>query len=85
VKQQRCPVLLYCDEQLAAQCQRQLANTSRDHEILKVLSKLEEKEDGQFRVLIATIKEKMRAVDYRARELGITLIIAKPFDNPREA
>lgn len=76
---QRRPVLIYCDEQSAASYHAQFPNSVASNDVLAALAKLQEQTDCRFPVLIVTAKELMRAVDYRAEELGITLVIARPF------
>ena len=47
------------------------------------LDNLESMNDGHYALLIATKVELMRAIDYRSPNLGLALIVAKPFEHPR--
>ncbi len=38
-----------------------------------------------FKLLFATDMFAMRGIDYRAPNVGLSLIVAAPFENPREA
>jgi hypothetical protein len=55
-----------------------------DEKTLRELDK-REGEGLAFRLVVATQKESMRGIDYRAPLNGITLIVAKSFENAREA
>ncbi len=55
-----------------------------DEASLRELDK-REGEGSTFLLVIATQEESMRGIDYRAPLNGITLIVAKSFENSREA
>lgn len=53
-----------------------------DHQILRTLHK---QVNGKYRVVVALDKSAMRGLDYRSDDIPITLVVAKSFDNKREA
>ena len=80
------PAILFCYEQFANEYEQDMyANIIKDKAILEgdVLQRLEESINLKFPLLIVSDIELMRAIDYRAPNLGIMLIIAKPFDHYR--
>ena len=48
-----------------------------------ILSNLEQQRDNKYPLLLVTDTNLMRAIDYRAPNLGIVLVIAKSFDHNR--
>ncbi len=51
-----------------------------------MLKELDTRLEGEcFKLVVATENEAMRGVDYRAPRYGITLLVAKSFENIREA
>jgi hypothetical protein len=55
-----------------------------DEATLRELDK-REGEGSAFKLVVAMQEESMRGIDYRAPLNGITLIVAKSFENAREA
>ena len=53
-----------------------------DHQVLRTLH---EQVNGKYRVVVALDKSAMRGLDYRSDGIPITLVLAKSFDNKREA
>lgn len=80
------PVLVYCTEAEAEVLTKGFKYVT-DDEILdeEILGNLERKTENKYPLLIATKAELMRAIDYRAPNLGIALVLCKPFSNDREA
>ena len=56
-------------------------NAFKDENILSILKQLEQIKP--YPLMIVTNEEYMRAIDYRAKEVGICLIVAKSFANKR--
>ena len=80
------PVLIYCSEaeyEALAKCNK----FAKDEEILddEILLNLERKTENKYPLLIVTLPELMRAIDYRSQNLGIALVLCKSFRNEREA
>ena len=86
LSKQNRPSIVFCNELLVHHLNKKFI-TVENSDILQsgVLDKLETKYQGQYRVLVVTQFEFMRAIDYRAPNLGIALVIAKSFSNPRQA
>lgn len=80
------PVLVYCSE-AESEALAKGNKCATDDEILdeEILGNLERKTENKYPLLIATKAELMRAIDYRAPNLGIALVLCKPFSNEREA
>lgn len=80
------PALVYCTE---AQVETFVADFkyTKDDEVLndEIMANLEVKDNDKYHLLIVTKPELMRAIDYRAPNIGIALVICKPFNNEREA
>jgi hypothetical protein len=51
----------------------------------EVLRQLDEKVNGSHRVVISQDQFAMRGIDYRSTNATMTLVIAKSFENQREA
>ena len=83
------PVLVYCtDEQKENLNQdNRFQKKVSNEEILddEVMQHLQRKYDGAYLLLIATEDKYMRAIDYRAPDTGIALVIARPFNHSRQS
>lgn len=76
-------VLLYCTEEM-----RQFIEENKGQPFILVDESVSDTVIGaldECRLLVATDSHLMRGLDFRAEKNGITLIIAKPFVNVREA
>jgi hypothetical protein len=80
------PVLVYCTEAESSAWTKDYKCVV-DDKILddEVLENLEQKTGDKYLLLITTKVELMRAIDYRAPNVGISLLLCKPFSNEREA
>ncbi len=84
------PVLLYCStatkEYISeAGCPYMSADGDEvDEAVLRELNK-REGDGSAYRLVVATQEDSMRGIDYRSPVVGITLIVAKSFENSREA
>ncbi len=82
------PIVIYCSDDLHTELVKQdleilVADQDVDHAILKTLN---QQVDGKFRVVVVLDKSAMRGLDYRSSDkIQMTLIVAKSFNNKREA
>ena len=53
-----------------------------DHSILR---ELDQQVNGKYYVVVANDKTAMRGLDYRSKSVRMALVIAKSFENQREA
>ena len=87
-KMELMPVLVYCSSQFETEMQRiglpfTKVSQVTNYQDLRNLDKKEE--DQSFKLYVATSEVEMRGVDFRARNSGICLLIAKPFTTHRDA
>jgi len=80
------PVLVFCKQNVAEALKQrvpagELVSSFSSHASLDNLEKA--CPDGGFRVLLASSEVEMRGLDYRARKLGICLIVNRSFSSHR--
>jgi hypothetical protein len=89
VKEQllKSPVLLYCTEELKSKITNEIAYYFMDPEAIHINEVLLRSMDtsNPYQLVIATDPFAMRGFDYRAKTIGIALILAKSFRYEREA
>lgn len=81
------PVLVYCDTKLTdqlklANCTPLIVTEAVDCQVLR---QLDQQVNGSFRVVVAQDQFAMRGLDYRSHTTKLSLVIAKSFENKREA
>ena len=82
------PVLLYCSQQTKEYIEAQgypFVSADGEDADEQLLKELDTKSEGEFRLVVATEDEAMRGINYRAPLNGISLLVAKSFENVREA
>jgi hypothetical protein len=91
VKEQllKSPVLLYCTEELKSKITTELAHYFMDPEAIHInedlLRSMDTSTTNPYQLVIATDSFAMRGFDYRAKTIGIALVLAKSFRYEREA
>lgn len=78
-------VIVYCTEIQAEALAKDFKCVMDDEVLDEILTNLDVKIGDKYPLLLVTKPDLMRAIDYRAPNMGIALLICKSFGNEREA